>query len=169
MLAELEFHILDEHKHGAAKTRSQRHIAGAPCATSAMVPPLTLTIPMPPISQQQPDSGCEMLQRDDNLASSAGLAEGSLDNIVEGLLGLIGAEENIGPWPIRSTASPIKLSELFDFTVGYWLETTESTGFRGLQDELEFYELLDMDMDGSDEQDTDVPVDGMSEAVLTSN
>ena len=48
----------------------------------------------------------------------------------------------------------------------YWLNAAESTGSRGLQD-LEFYELLDMD--GSGEQDTDVVVDGMSEAVLMSN
>jgi hypothetical protein len=41
------------------------------------------------------------------------------------------------------------------------------SGSRGLQDELEFYELLDMDVLG--EQDTDVVVDGMSEAVPMSN
>ena len=48
-----------------------------------------------------------------------------------------------------------------------WLKAAESTGSRGLQDELEFYELLDAD--GSGERDTEVIVDGMSEAVLISN
>lgn len=38
---------------------------------------------------------------------------------------------------------------------------------RGLQDELEFYELLDLDASG--ELDTDIAVDGRSEAVLMSN
>jgi len=100
------------------------------------------------------------------LASSAGPAEGSLDDIVEGLLKIVDTEEYLGPH-LSTAASPIKLSDLFDFTVDYWLNAAESTGSRGLQDELEFYELLDMD--GSGEQDTDVVVDGMSEAVLMSN
>jgi len=39
----------------------------------------------------------------------------------------------------------VALSELFDFTVEYWMKTAKLTGARGLQDELEFYELLDMD------------------------
>ena len=41
------------------------------------------------------------------------------------------------------------------------------SGSHGLQDELEFYELLDMDVLG--EQDTDFVVDDMSEAVPMSN
>ena len=107
-----------------------------------------------------------MPQADDTLVSSAGPAEGSLDDIVDGLLKLINDEENT-ELHSTSTASPVQLSELFDFTVEYWMKTAESTGACGLQDELEFYELLDMD--GLGELDTDIVVDGMSEAVLMSN
>ncbi|KAF8488358.1 hypothetical protein F5888DRAFT_1623130, partial [Russula emetica] len=142
MLAELKLHIRDEYKQNdLAKARLKRHIAGS-----------------------GPDSAT--LQAGDALASSAGPAESSLDNIVQSLLNLINAENDKESRP-SPTASRIKLAELFDFTVGYWSKTAKSTGSRGLQDELEFYELLDMDTSG--ELDTDVAVDGMSEAVLMSN
>jgi hypothetical protein len=39
-------------------------------------------------------------------------------------------------------------------------------GTRGLQDELEFYKLLDLDASG--EQDTDIAIDSILEAVLMS-
>ena len=98
--------------------------------------------------------------------SSAGPADSSLSDIVQSLLKLIDDEENIESHA-SCTALPIKLSDLFDFMVEYWMKAAESTGSHGLQDELEFYKLLDMD--GSCKQDTDIMVDGMSEAVLMSN
>ena len=125
------------------------------------------------LSPPQQQSG-EMPQTDDTLpkVSSAGPAEGSLDDIVQSLLNLVDAEDNTTtesghPSP-TGTASPIKLSDLFDFTVGsYWSTTAESTGARGLQDELELYELLDT-IDASGGLDMDVTADGLSDAVLMS-
>jgi hypothetical protein len=60
----------------------------------------------------------------------------------------------------------LTLANLFDFSVDYWVKASEATGNRGLQDELDLYELIDLDASG--ELDTDVDVDGMAEAVLTS-
>ncbi|KAF8496685.1 ribonuclease H-like domain-containing protein [Russula emetica] len=165
MLAELKLHIRDEYKQNdMAKARLKRHIA---------VPHAGPVLPTSSsCSQQQlglgsgPDSATPQAD-DDTLASSAGPAESSLDNIVQSLLNLTNAENSSMESHPSPTASRIKLSELFDFTVGYWSKTVESIGSRGLQDELEFYELLDMDASG--ELDTDVAVDGMSEAVLMSN
>jgi hypothetical protein len=186
MLAELKLHIRDEYKKsGAAKTRLRRHIAGAPRPLAGQdrqsqprtESPLAVCAPAAPPStsspsQQQSQPGPETPQADDtsSLASSAGPAnaEGSLDDIVESLLKLVDEEENIeSHLSCTASCSQIKLSELFDFTVECWMETAELTGSRGLQDELEFCELLDMD--GSGEQDTDIMVDGMSEAILMSN
>ncbi|KAF8478229.1 ribonuclease H-like domain-containing protein [Russula emetica] len=164
MLAELKLHIRDEYKQNdLAKARLKRHIAGAPRPqpkTETQAPAVV------PHAGPARDLTQRTLQADDALASSAGPAESSLDNIVQSLLNLINAENDKESRP-SPTASRIKLAELFDFTVGYWSKTAESTGSRGLQDELEFYELLDMDASG--ELDTDVAVDGMSEAVLMSN
>ena len=181
MLAELKLHIRDEYKQNdTAKARLKRHIAGIPRTSQSQ--PMTESLstatrhadPDPSTSlplQQQSGSGSgpETPQAGDDLVSTAGPAEGSLDDIVQRLLSFVNTEDNMEsrPSPAASPPSPIKLSDLFDFTVGYWSKTAESMGARGLQDELEFYELLDMDASG--ELDTDVVADGMSEAVLMSN
>ena len=62
-----------------------------------------------------------------------------------------------------TSSQKFTLANLFDFTVDYWLKSSEATGYRGLQDELELYELMDMDASGK--LDTDVD---MAEAVLMS-
>ena len=42
----------------------------------------------------------------------------------------------------------IPIRDLFDFTQSYWVEVYDKLAMRGLQDELELYELLDLDADG---------------------
>ena len=42
----------------------------------------------------------------------------------------------------------IPIRDLFDFTQSYWVEAYDKLAMRGLQDELELYELLDLDADG---------------------
>jgi hypothetical protein len=45
-------------------------------------------------------------------------------------------------------ALSIPIRDLFDFTQSYWVEAYDKLAMRGLQDELELYELLDLDADG---------------------
>ena len=61
----------------------------------------------------------------------------------------------------------LSLKDLFDFEVEYWQNSSNAAGTCGLLDELEFYELLDLDTLG--EQDTYITIDNMSEAVLMSH
>ena len=42
----------------------------------------------------------------------------------------------------------IPIRDLFDFTQSYWVEAYGKLAMQGLQDELELYELLDLDADG---------------------
>jgi len=164
-LAELKLHIRDEYtKNAQAKQHLKRHIAGAPRSESAP-PAATTSTASPSHSTQAVDE-----DRHEDSASSAGPAEGSLQAIADGLISMakdaseLSEEDNEhGPFP--STLS-FTLAELFDFSVDYWVQSSEATGNRGLQDELELYELVDLDASG--ELDTDVDVDGMAEAVLSS-
>jgi hypothetical protein len=48
----------------------------------------------------------------------------------------------------------LTLANLFDFSVDYRVKASEATGSRGLHDELDLYELIDLDASG--ESDTDV-------------
>lgn len=59
---------------------------------------------------------------------------------------------------------PLKLTELFDFTRTHWTTMYEKGALRNFDEELELYELLDLDADGED--DTDVRVDGFTEDLL---
>jgi hypothetical protein len=45
-------------------------------------------------------------------------------------------------------AFSIPIRDLFDFMQSYWVEAYDKLAMRGLQDELELYELLDLDADG---------------------
>ena len=164
-LAELKLHIRDEYaKNTPAKQRLKQHIAGAPCSTAAnataSAPPAatTSTIPLPHSTQTVDEDEHE------DAASSAGPAEGSLQAIADKLISLANGEDDEHE-SLPSTLS-FTLADLFDFSVDYWVKASEATGNRGLQDELDLYELMDLDASG--ELDTDVDVDGMAEAVLTS-
>jgi hypothetical protein len=53
-------------------------------------------------------------------------------------------DEDDGHESFPSTLS-FSLANLFAFSVGYWVKSSEATGNRGLQDELDLYELIDLD------------------------
>jgi hypothetical protein len=166
-LAELKLHIRDEYaKNTHAKQRLKRHIAGAPSlpsssTASALPAATTSAVPLPHSTQTVDEDEHE------DSASSAGPAEGSLRAIADRLISMANDDE---AWDDEHESFPTTLSftlpNLFDFSVDYWVKASEATGNRGLQDELDLYELMDLDASG--ELDTDVDVDGMAEAVLTS-
>jgi hypothetical protein len=160
-LAELKLHIRDEYsKNTHAKQRLKRRIAGAPRSEStawALPEAATSTIPL---SHSTPTVDED--EREDS-ASSAGPAEGSLQAITDRLISMSNDDEDNEHVP---STLLLTLANLFDFSVDYWVKASEATGNRGLQDELDLYELIDLDASG--ELDTDVDVDGMAEAVLTS-
>lgn len=171
-LAELKLHIRDEYKrNAAAQQRLRKHMAGVPptanSTATAATPSLDVLAAADTSLSTQPVANVQVedTDRDDSVPSSAGPAEGSLQSIADNLMAMVDDDEDIEPIKFPSSLS-IKLSDLFDFKVDYWINSSEVAGNRGLQDELEFYELIDLDASG--EIDTDVDVDGMSEAVLAS-
>jgi hypothetical protein len=168
-LAELKLHIRDEYtKNTHAKQRLKRHIAGAPRSTAvhstASASPAAPT-PTLPLSHSTQTAGEG--EREDSASSAGPVAEGSLQAIADRLISMANedCDENGEDEPFPSTLS-FTLADLFDFSDNYWVKSSEATGNRGLQDELDLYELVDLDASG--ELDTDIDVDGMAEAVLTS-
>lgn len=182
-LAELKLHVRDEYFQNApAKQRLKRHIAGAPRSTapavsvsSAATIPTTPLLPLPPLPPL-PHSTQTPLTRDgdehEDSASSAGPADGSLQAIADRLISMANNHDHNRNMDLDDEveSSPptqlFNLSDLFDFSSEHWVRSSEAAGNRGLQDELDLYELIDLDASG--ELDTDVDVDGMAEAVLTS-
>ncbi|KAG2351884.1 hypothetical protein BDR07DRAFT_1347344 [Suillus spraguei] len=48
----------------------------------------------------------------------------------------------------------IPLQQLFNFEDESWVKMTEAFGMRSIDDEFEFYELVDMDVEGEDDEQT---------------
>jgi hypothetical protein len=49
----------------------------------------------------------------------------------------------------------IQLQQLFNFSDDTWTKLMERIGMRSLDDELEFYELVELDADGEADDDPD--------------
>jgi hypothetical protein len=171
-LAELKLHIRDEYtKNAHAKQRLKRHIAGAPHSTASAAHATGSASPAAPTSAVQLPHSTQTVgeaEREDP-ASSAGPAEGSLQAIADRLISMANDdhdEDDVDesfPFTLSFT-----LADLFDFSDDYWVKSSEATGNRGLQDELDLYDSELVDLDALGELDTDIDVDGMAEAVLTS-
>ena len=56
--------------------------------------------------------------------------------------------DNEEPPESSPNALSIPIKDLFDFTQSYWVDSYSKLAMRGLQDELELYELLDLDAEG---------------------
>jgi hypothetical protein len=50
----------------------------------------------------------------------------------------------------------VKLVELFNFTDSHWVQVYEQAARRSFEEELELYELLDLDAEGEEETNVDV-------------
>jgi hypothetical protein len=58
----------------------------------------------------------------------------------------------------------IEISKLFDFTKKSWIPSHERTASRSLYEELELYELLDLDAPG--EEDINIEIDRTLDSIL---
>ena len=58
----------------------------------------------------------------------------------------------------------LKIKELFEFSNDHWLNVTKNVAMRGLQEELELYELVDLDAEGVPNDDPEL--DSMTAAVV---
>ena len=70
------------------------------------------------------------------------------------------------PEPIRTAAfGPQPIHKLFDFTQKHWVDTFSKSAVRSFDEELELYELLDLDAAGEDDIANDLDEDTV-EALL---
>ena len=70
------------------------------------------------------------------------------------------------PEPIRTAAfGPQPIHKLFDFTQKHWVDTFSKSAMRSFDEELELYELLDLDAAGEDDIANDLDED-TAEALL---
>lgn len=110
-----------------------------PTLTASLInsePTATVEVPM---SQDTPPPAV------DNSTDSIGPL--SMRGIVQGLMEAVKIDDEDPPEPLPDVLS-IPIKDLFDFTKSYWVKAYSKLAMRGLQDELELYELLDLDAEG---------------------
>ncbi|KAG5637263.1 hypothetical protein H0H81_005196 [Sphagnurus paluster] len=69
------------------------------------------------------------------------------------------------PDEVASTAASdsMKIEDIFDFTNKKWGEIAKQLALRGLEDEQEFYEVVDLDAAGEVDEDLDAVLDTMEQ------
>ena len=150
-LAELKLFLREEHLQArSVQTRLKRSFGTAfgedssnqttsppdPTATAA-----AKSTPTAEVSNAQDAS----TPQGDNVAES--ISHPSIRGIVQGLIQSVEIDNSKPADPSPGTLS-IPIKDLFDFTQTYWVQAYDKLAMRGLQDELELYELLDLDAEG---------------------
>jgi len=166
-LAELKMHIRDEHlRAGETKERMKRFF-GKANAAPAPTPSAQPIVVAPPLTTNETEVGDDATlmdidpalqqqsQDNDNLANEFNLLTSSFSRQASG-----DADDADGITSIIS----IKIADLFNFTNRAWIPMHERSASRSLDEELELYELLDVDAPGDD--DINVEIDPALDSLL---
>lgn len=155
-LAELKMHLCDLHmKEKSTRTRLRRQFGTAQHGTAQSI--------SGQVSSEAVDEG-------DGLegGTDTGMTLGrSLRTEAEHLMSLADKEgeddggEDVTPQPGQSSTRPelMSLQDLFDFENTFWITNHTKSSTLGLQEELELYELLDLDEHGDEDEDDALPDD----------
>jgi hypothetical protein len=168
-LAELKMHIRDEHvRDGEIKQRMKRFFGAKTSAPSA-APASTIIprVPQQPSTSPASPSTAEMetdgaMEIDPELPSP-GDASNEFNHITGSFARQTGEDDDDGDGQMPSVIS-IEIAKLFDFTNKSWIPSHERSASRSLDEELELYELLDLDAPG--EEDINVEIDHALDSVL---
>ncbi|OJA08316.1 hypothetical protein AZE42_10981 [Rhizopogon vesiculosus] len=135
-LAGFRLHLLDEYMRRESikvRLRRFRHIIPDPLPTqhkdtSASSNEITLEI--------TPETRYFDLDGDENslISITAALGQSELDDVDD-------------PMTFTSAFEQITLQQLFNFSNDTWKKLMERIGMRSLDDEIEFYELVELDVD----------------------
>ncbi|KAG1882529.1 hypothetical protein F4604DRAFT_1577412 [Suillus subluteus] len=141
-LAELRLHLRDEYMHrGSMKDHLHcpRHI---------------IPNPLPHQNQDISTSMTDDLEIEpETIEFDSVIDENSLTSIAEALGHQSVLDDVEDPTDtFTSQFEQITLQQLFNFLDDTWTKSTERIGMRSLDDELEFYELVEMDAEGEEDE-----------------
>ncbi|KAF8578694.1 hypothetical protein K439DRAFT_1648725 [Ramaria rubella] len=153
-LAELKLYLREEHLHAqAVHTRLKRHFGTN--KTSVEVEPTSQATDSAAITSESAvgsSMSTETAMNSDANDIATPHEEPWIDTIVGELVQAVEEDNSVVSTPPSSSLS-IPLTDLFDFSQIYWIEAYEKLAMHGLQDELELYELFDLDADGDTVED----------------
>ena len=164
-LAELKMHIRDEHLNNGETKQRMKRFYGNRSQTNA---PLEEPVSQHPISASLPTNETEIddvMDIDPVLWWSSDGVTDQFNHITESFGRQASSDDNDGgPAMDEELPSTISIAELFDFTQRAWILPHERSASRSLHEELELYELIDLD--GTGEGSVDVEIDHVLESIL---
>lgn len=182
-LAEVKMHIRDEHvRDGETKRRMKRFFGtkvnpsqpetapshGIPTAGVSQVFPIP-QLPSCSNFQVTPPPERDAMEIDPSEPDSESLAPrpddviNEFNNITGSFVEQVGGDNDDGDGRMPSDIS-VEIANLFDFTKKSWIPLHERTASRSLDEELELYELLDLDAPG--EEDINIEIDHALDSIL---
>jgi hypothetical protein len=171
-LAELKMFVRDQHRQGETKGRLKRvfkartEVANPSEVQLVDATGSTNTLPPNTTDMETPAERAQIVVNE-TIQAQARRASNNFRSIVD-LHAQLAAEDDLDREPVRlssTTRQQIKLEELFDFTRTHWVAMYAKSPLRSFDEELELYELLDLDAVG--EQDADLDVDDDTGDILT--
>ena len=158
-IAELKLYLREEHHQArSVQTRLKRTFGTALEEVSKISPPTNVGTSATTANEDlecAPAADVFMAHASPTPQASGSSAAGSIDEqlgmqgIVQKLIDAMDTDNDSDEPPEPSTDMiSIPIRDLFDFTQSYWVEAYDKLAMRGLQDEVELYELLDLDADG---------------------
>ena len=158
-------HIQDEHLNNGETKQQMKHFYGNRLQTNT---PLEEPVSQHPISASLPTNKTEIdnaMDIDPVLWQSSDGVTDQFNHITESFGRQASSDDNDGgPAMDEELPSTISITELFDFMQRAWILPHEHSMSRSLHEELELYELIDLD--GTGEGSVDVEIDHVLESIL---
>ncbi|GLB43960.1 putative protein of unknown function (DUF 659) [Lyophyllum shimeji] len=161
-LTELKMHIRDEHVRNRSKDRVKRQFTARgtnPATTSSSGPEPSVTPTASPVAPQAPPVLAEPLTDADLNTESSSPSSNSFHTMASLHCTMVDLDDADND-PVRESAItdlPVPIVDLFDFTSTHWVDAYGRAAVLSFDEELELYELLDLDAEG--EEDVDIAVD----------
>ena len=100
----------------------------------------------------------------ESIPTNINAGDDEFQEITQSFMQMVDDDVDIDSIPAASSSITIKISDLFDFNRRHWIAEQERSASRSLDEEMELYELLDLDAAG--EEDMDAPVDDTVNSLL---
>jgi hypothetical protein len=163
-IGELKLHIRDEHVQLQTKKRLKKIFH----SRAAAVPPPPPPPPVNPSPALNPfDNDSDGSDEIFDVPFRSRQASNDFESVANRFVDLANNDiTETDPEPIRmATFGPQPIHKLFDFTRKHWVDTFSKSAMRSFDEELELYELLDLDAAGEDDIANDLDED-TAEALL---
>jgi hypothetical protein len=152
-VAELRLHLRDEHRRsGIAKQNLRKRMLST---TPGEPTPIG-----PPVPDAQDDTPVASVQLEDT--EDTHWHENNLEDIISGLQVRLDADVDVDAVSLGQIHCPIK--QLFNFSNTTWMELQEKYCMRGLEEEMEVYDLVDLD--APSEPDAFAEFDSFEESIM---